>query len=617
MIVAAAIGLGWAAGARAQTNAPRAEDIVVTATRTAQSVADVPASVQVLDRQAIVNSGAVTVDQVFRNVAGVDLQGSGLPGAAIRLSLRGLTPGYQSERVLVLVDGRRVNDAYLGNPEFLLMPADNLERVEILRGPASALYGSNAEGGVINIVTRRGADTPFTQVTAAAGSHQTQAYRLSHGWKSGALDYFLTASHADTAGYMRNSDGTRRDWRDWNVTGNLGWQFDQDAELRLFLGQLTGEGADENSRRETQRDYAAALYRLRWDEQRDAELILRGYRNGQRDLYDWKYPGEGIYRQETLGAEVQQSLWVAARHLATAGADVRRDGVNIDEVAGKIVADTTAGGVYAQDEVYFGDSVRLTLGLRDDSAADYGGEWCPRVGLLWRPVEQAEAYASWNRAYRAPSLSDRYVRTEYNGALFVGNPELKPETLTACEVGVRVRPVERVRAELAVFDNEMRDSFDFMRDPDGVFRNHNVTRSWTRGVESSLSCRIAERMTAFANYAYTAGEYRQGSMPDIEGNRLAYLAPHKAAAGVEFATPGGQTHALSARHVAARYGDAQNTPANRMDDYVTLDWRSRVPVGKHATVTLSVDNLLDQTYQNFPQVNQPGTTILAGMELTF
>jgi len=182
---------------------------------------------------------------------------------------------------------------------------------------------------------------------------------------------------------------------------------------------------------------------------------------------------------------------------------------------------------------------------------------------------------------------------------------------------VRVRPVERVRAELAVFDNEMRDSFDFMRDPDGVFRNRNVTRSWTRGVESSLSCRIAKRLTAFANYTYTAGEYRQGPMPDIEGNRLAYLAPHKAAAGVEFTTPGGQTHALSARYVDARYGDAQNTPANRMDDYVTLDWRSRVPVGKHATVTLSVDNLLDQTYQNFPQVNQPGTTILAGMELTF
>ena len=105
--------------------------MVVTPTRTENATRDVPASITVIDRQAIELSGAVTVDELFRTVLGAELQGSGVPGSPVKLSFRGLTAGYQTKRVLVLIDGRRANEQYQGNVEFATIPADTVQRIQI------------------------------------------------------------------------------------------------------------------------------------------------------------------------------------------------------------------------------------------------------------------------------------------------------------------------------------------------------------------------------------------------------------------------------------------------------------------------------------------------------
>jgi outer membrane receptor protein involved in Fe transport len=325
-----------------------------------------------------------------------------------------------------------------------------------------------------------------------------------------------------------------------------------------------------------------------------------------------------VYRLEALGSEIQHTLRAGERHTLTAGAELRQDRADISEVTAQIDERSTLAAGYAQDVVRLAEPLTVTAGARYDRETDYGGQWSPRVGALLKIRENLEAYASWNRAYRAPALSDRYVQTEFNGLRFVGNPDLDPETLTAYEAGLRVRPTDRLRAEATVFYNDLEDSFDFLFDGDGVFRNQNVNRSHAAGVEARAEYALAERWTAFANYTYTDGEYDEfANNPGVEGNRLAYLARDKAAAGVEYAVPAGASCGLSARYVGERYGDPENRPENRMNDYVVTDLRARLPVWKGAALTLNVDNLLDRDYRDVPQYPQPGRWFMAGMEVTF
>jgi outer membrane receptor protein involved in Fe transport len=145
-----------------------------------------------------------------------------------------------------------------------------------------------------------------------------------------------------------------------------------------------------------------------------------------------------------------------------------------------------------------------------------------------------------------------------------------------------------------------------------------VTESHTTGVEASAACALTRTLTGYVNASYTDGAY--DTFPGdrrVEGNRPAYLAPLKAGAGLEHRLSGRVKQHLRCRYVARRYGDAQNLPQNRMDDYWTLDWRIRLALTQHADMLVNVDNVFDTSYEEFPDIEQAGRFIRAGVEVTF
>jgi len=593
-------------------------EMVVTATRTEKSLRNVPGSVEVIDKEQIEALNVRDVGELFKTVAGVDLQGGGVAGTETRVSMRGLTTGYQSENVLVLVDGRRINDQYQGNVEFALLPADNVERIEIVRGPASALYGSNAMGGVINIITRRGAETPFTAVSGAGGSYDTQLYKAAHGLKIDKFDYFLTGSHVNTPGYMDNTDGTDRDWQGRNFTSNFGYSLSEDSQARLFLGYYDGAGTDENSEREAQKDYQDLHHTWNWNRDADATLLIRLYRNGEHHNYDWKFPGQGRYSQYTLGSEVQQSLWLGEQHRATFGFEARRDAVDSADVMVAVDEHESTLGLYLQDEFNLTDELQFTAGIRYDESGDYDGEASPRFGVLYRFLEGSEVYASVNRAFRAPSLSDRYARNQFDGRLFEGNPDLDPQTMMAYEVGLRRRFTDSLEGEVAAFYWDIDDFWDFMRDPDGVFRTRNIAEVRSYGVETTLRFIISEDVSGFLNYTYTKATVEEyGPDTTIEGNVLENLAQHKANLGVDLRLPRDAGLHFRVRYVGPRFTDARNTVDDKLDDYTVADARVSVPLSDNFRLTLNVDNVFNSGYSDFEDFRQPGRTFMAGAELRF
>jgi outer membrane receptor protein involved in Fe transport len=297
--------------------------------------------------------------------------------------------------------------------------------------------------------------------------------------------------------------------------------------------------------------------------------------------------------------------------------DARTEDADVDDVTGPIDEDSTITGFYVQDQVLLGDGIKVTAGLRADHNSEFGTEWSPRLAVLLRPRDDLDLFASVNRAHRAPALSDRFVRAQFNGFEFIGNPGLEPETLTAYELGGRARFDSGVRAELAVFYTDLEDGFEYALAEDGTFRNRNVAGSRTYGVEANLDVALTDSVRAFAGYTFTDGEIDDfPTNPQLEGNQLAYLAEQVGSVGLQYTGRWGQ-HTVSARYVDERFIDDANTLENRLDDHVVVDLSGRVPVGEQAALTLNVNNLFDESYEDYPRVEAAGTTVIGGVELVF
>lgn len=601
--------------AQSGTNNVVLDDLVVV-TRVVEEAHRIPAGVGIVTPAQVEALMPTESVEALRGLPGVDVQGSGYPGTPVKPILRGQSPGLQSKHVLVLMDGRRVAEPFQSAVEFALLQADDLDHVEIFRGPASALYGSDALAGVINYVSKRGTATPEADARAVYGSDEWKQGRVRGGGKTGDVDFYVTASTLETDGYMRNSDGTARDWRSQNFTGNFGYAPTAEADLRFYTGYYSAEGSDDTADREIDKDYQHVAYAWTWDEGREADLVLRAYRNGDDQIYNWKFPGRGVYDMQTLGAEVQQSLWVGDAHRATAGVDFRRDDVDANDVTGPLRVHTRTVGTFVQDQWQVTEAVGLVGGVRYDHDGDYGSAWSPRVAALWRVAPEGELFAGVGQAHRDPALSDRYYRGEFDGRTFEGNPDLDPQIMTAYEIGGRARPTESLSLETTVFYNDFDDAFEFSPDADGIYRNRNVASSHTYGVETGARLYVTRQLSLFANYTHTEGEYDDfPTDPEVEENQLQYLAPDTASAGTTW--DGGKVgvHQLTGRYVSARFADDRNSDEARLDDYTVVDWRSRLPVGEHAALTLSINNLFDESYKEFYGIEQPGMTVLGGFEV--
>lgn len=615
---AAVLTLCWLAAQTYAGGPLIAPEMVVTPTRTAVAQVDVPAAIEVIPYHAIELQGPGTVDALFRSMAGIELQGSDFPGLGVKLNMRGLTSGFQTKRVLVMQDGRRLNEQYQGNVEFMTLPADNVDRIEVVRGPGSALYGSGAMGGVVNIITRRGTGTPETAISTGYGTHNTWRSALRHSGSQGDADYAFAGGFVDTDGYLKRQDGQPLDWQAYNLAGNAGWKLSESASLRLYLGGYRGDGAEFSADRKARKDYQMGEFNLNWLDAHDGQLQIRMYRNGQRDEYAWVGRGTGLYDQETLASEVVQSLWITPRQRLSLGSEIRREAVDIQEVDGDVDEHSTVTALFLQDEWFVTDSLQLQAGLRVDRNSDYATAYSPRLAMLLRLSPASEWYASYNRAHRAPALADRYARAVFWNMLFIGNPDLEPETLDAYETGIRHRISDRLSTEATVFFNDMRDSYESVYIPElDAFRPENVSNSQTYGVELSVRGTLTHHLEAFANYTFTEGEYVKDPNPAVEGNRITYLARHKANAGITLDAGRAGQHELSLHVAGHRYADVENTPENRLDGYTLAHWSSRVRLAPYTWFHLAINNLTDESYRHFTRFEQPGRIVSGSLEMLF
>lgn len=567
--------------AAAQTllaQAPSLDTVVITATRVEQTLNEVVSDVSVVERDTIERSGATTVADLLARTPGVEFSRNGGPAANTSLFLR----GGENRFTAVFIDGVRVDSQATGGANWNALPASQIERIEILRGPAAAIYGSDAISGVVQIFTRRG-EGPFTpSIGMGLGSHHTRKADVGFHGQSGALDYALSVGHETSKGFdARPGVGfaDRDGYRSTSASARLGWALNEAHRLEATAltndqnSQYDGFASTADDRAQNDVQTLGLTWSARWTD----AYRMRLSANRGRDQYETR---PSPYFTDT---RVQSYLWhhelQLGTHRLTAALERRED--RLDN-AGPPPIDASrsqnglALGYGWTDRVH-----TVQLNVRHDDDSEFGGKTTGGAAYAFAFTPQWRVTASAGTAFRAPTLYQRF--SQY------GVADLKPESSRSAELGLRYARDER-QFGLVVFRNEVTDLINFgapgpCASPFGCYEN--AGEAVFKGVTLSASQHLG------AAHVWGSVDFQKPVNADT-GNLLARRARRHAQFGAD-ATLGDWTVGGHLQLVGERFDNAANTV--RLGGYGVVGAHVSRRIGPDWTVLARVDNLGDKDYQ--------------------
>ncbi|MEP7184735.1 MAG: TonB-dependent vitamin B12 receptor [Rhodanobacter sp.] len=574
------------------------DQMVVTASRTAQTQEQTLAAVTVIDRATIDRLQPNSLLDLLRGTPGLSLANNGGPGKSTSIFLR----GTESDHVLVLVNGVRLGSATSGTASIQDIPVDQIERVEIVRGPFSSLYGSDAIGGVIQIFTRRpeGAFSPY----ASFGIGSDDEQRLSAGFagRSGKGWYALSAAHEHTDGINVSRckpltgggcsaiNADRDGYRNNSLSAQGGYRFSDawDGELHLFRAE--GRNAYDGSSTdmaETVSQLAGA--RLRYTPAKNMSISASvGQGDDLSDNYlERVYVGNFDTRRDLGSLQADLGVWGG---LVSLGYDWQRDRVDSDTVYA--VDHRINHGVFGQWQQSFGKQ-SVQASVRRDDNSQFGGKTTGSVLWGWDFTDALRVTASYGTAYKAPTFNELY----YPG---YGNAELQPETSHSAELGLRGSH-QRGHWLLSVFDTRITHMIAYDAATQGPA---NIDRAHIRGVEASTDVRLGEwiwRATA------TWLDPRDAATGSNDGNLLPRRERRSARIDLDRRV-GDFSLGGSVFAAGERYDDLANR--NRLGGYALTDIRLGYRVSADWNLRLSFNNVFDRHYETARYYHQPGRNYL-------
>lgn len=525
---------------------------VYSASKYEQKVTEAPASVSIVTADEIKKFGYRTLADILRSVRGFHVT---YDRNYSYVGVRGFAPpGDYNTRLLLLVDGQRINDnvydmAFVGT-EFVL-DVDLIERVEIVRGPSSSLYGNNAFFGVINVITKRGRDLQGAEISGEAGSYDTYKGRLSYGrtlpWGlEGVLSGSFYTSNgqrlfykefddpASNNGVAENSDDDqfysifgKLSWRDFTLEGAL-----SSREKGIPTGAYETVFNDPRSRTTDEQGYIDLKYEHNFGTQWSvmARLAYHHYYYSGNYLYD--YPPITLNKDkgvgEWWGGELQVTTRALPRQTLTFGTEYRynlhQDQKNFDPDPFAVYLDehrdSQNWALYVQDSIMLFKSLSLNLGVRYDHYDSFGGTTNPRLALIYNPFALTTVKLLYGTAFRAPNAYERFY-TASDGQK--ANPGLEPETITTYELIVEQYLGEHLRGTAAAFAYKLDNLITFHTDPkDGVRVFDNVEEITAHGLELELEGKWASGLMGRLSYTY------QETKNEQTGRRLTNAPRHLA-----------------------------------------------------------------------------------------
>ena len=513
---------------------PTLPPVFVTSTRTEIPLQQVTTSASVITAKDLEEQHAVSVLEALRQVPGLDVVQSGSRGTTTSVFIR----GSGSDQVLVLVDGVEVNSTTLGAFNFAHLTTDNVERIEILRGSGGTLYGSQAIGGVINIITKRGQGPLEAGLSLEGGNGSTNRQLATLRGAAGKLGYSLSAAHLGTDGFRPVND----DYSNIAASARLDYQVTEDTSLKgifqfaktevgLFNNNVFFSFPDPNAR-ENSTQY---LGKLEW-----AQKILRNwdyrisgsiFKEHIKDSDDvdrctfFGFPCDSRtrdrFRPQIDTGEFQTNYRFEDWSTTTFGVEYKRRSAS---TSGGIDESIRNMGYYLQEQIQFFDGRLIAIpGIRLDDNQSFGTEWTPSFSAAYLFRETGTRLkGSYAKGFKAPTLNDLFSPPGFGCPAF-GNPNLNPEKSWEVNAGLE-QDIFTDRAKIGVtyFHREVKDLIEgrpIPGDPFGCFRAENVGRARFDGVEWTLGIKLLTSLTVNANYTYLDWDTADGRLPRRPRNR--------------------------------------------------------------------------------------------------
>lgn len=479
------------------------DDMVVTATRTESKMVDVPVNTTVISAEKIADRHYLDVADALKDVPGANVLETGVGAGEKKVVLNG------DDRVLVLVDGKRVNfdmGAASGRSSYdlkMLPDVSLIERVEIIKGHGGALYGSDAVGGVVNIITKK-MDHSYGKVSMGFGSQQARDAKAMYTVKEGKTGVMVAASKYKQ-GYYKYKDVADKTTKRWNkdsdyenekVSLKIAQELTDTSNLEFEYNYTKADGNVPYGYATTQSDKKTNNFGLKYD------WLLKDKDAGYVQLYynKYKFLSSSTLEEKDKGFEVQQAITASENNKLVVGASYRNAEASNDgrNYAAKYNEKINNKAIFVSDQWEFTPSWTLDTGVRYDKHSTAGSKTTWSAGLNKKFDENSHAYFNWGQVFKAPTLDDLY----YNASGMYGNPNLKAEKGDTWTIGYGTKIADKTSLNVNYFQSKLEDAIKWVDIGNYESEVRNIAHQKKNGIEISVNHELNDNWDLEASYTH-------------------------------------------------------------------------------------------------------------------
>jgi len=583
--------------------------VVVTGQRYEMLQKDVAASISIISPNEIRQTNLTTVaDAISYLTPGVfttrrSTMGYGVAAlAGGSVTIRGIG-GKPNSQVLMLIDGRPdfqgifshpINDAYL---------LDNVDHIEVLRGPASAVYGTNALGGVVNIITRELPTSGFeNRLNISYGSYNTQRYRFQHAGNIGGLQYFAGIGYQKSDGHRENSNFEAQ-----NYAIKVGYQIDPHFNI-CFNGNITPyeyhDPGPEGVSLSGYFDYGditrSSMDLTLSNKFTNTDGIIKLHGNfGKHKLSDgWDS------NDQTNGLIVFQNFNFPCEIKTTVGFDIKRYGGTARSNSNKLGTffnDEYAAYLHLQKILL--KKIIMGVGARFEDNSNFGREWIPKFGLVYHPLSQTALRATVAKGFRTPSIKDLFLFPPANN-------DLKPERLWNYEFGINQSFSKFLSLDICGFYYEGDQLIETIMIAPGQMQNQNIGSNKVRGIEAALQANPITNFSANISYSY------------LDSDEIISFSPNKLNFMLIYSLKK-LNISVYGEHIRNLYTSYQlnqmppTTTIEKLSDYTLVHLKFNYRLMENLQLSAGIENLLDESYEILKGYPMPGRTVFSNLSFNF
>ena len=616
------------------------EIIVTTGTKTERKLLDVPVRTEVVTKQELENTHARDLAEGLKNVPGILLKPiHGKSGQEVWLQ------GLDADRVLVLIDGKPVSASTGSSVDLSQISVGDIDHIEIVKGAVSALYGSEAMGGVVNIITSK-SDKPFSySVVADTGTYGNK--NVGGDFNNKHIKVDLTRNikkwHARLATDFRDNGGTDLDKSTFSFEGDSGLKANASAELDYSFNSDTTLGIKTSFYKEDlTRDFVTFFPGIGNVKKVKGEIASRknvtlsfdkSFKSGAK-LSSWimseKFNDDtsqdtlrtALLDQERKGrhsfnkGDIQWDQPIGESQLFSVGLTSLKNSLQqtqtkiqgnqtnfVDETLGKKNRKNTE--IYIQDDIFVSDKLELLPGFRYQDDSDFGSHTAPKINLMYTPDWSSnfdtKLRVGIGKGYRVPTLKDRYYVFDHSalGYMVLGNPKIQPESSDNFSVGLELAKKGKFQAELSLFHNNIKDLIDTDLDVQesirtglSIFRYTNIGKARTQGFDLSTHYTFSPKISGTFAYSYLDAVDKETN------NKLTERPENQIKVKLDYKLPQLKANiSLYGNYQSKEYIDLANTRTS--PGYSTFDLKINKQIRKGTKVFLGIDNITD-THRDVP-----------------